>query len=759
MLNLLSVSGASYPGIDLTIFKFNVTNILQINTSAPPSTINKLPIPWHDLQETTSELSLLSWHTQLSDLFGYDEQIAELEKWATSDPAISVIFVTGPGGVGKSRLAAEYATRLSDNNWSAGYVNLRHPNSFPMSDEGTLLIIDYPEENKSGVKELLQDLAAMGNTSRLRILFLSRQTFDEWQEIIFESNAVDLAVEKPIHLHAIDNVAAHRIYNSALEKAADYYNTSPPPLSEDQISEWLQVASENDKPLFVIATALYSAQNPREEVVKYTGREIVEALADRELARLTRLAADIGCKDHCLFARLLAMAAIADELPISRIEELIKKPELHLQIPENINIESELKTSGIYKDRAIPAPKPDIVAAAFTVKVLSRRPEIAPELIWTALESNVIESFERISRLCYDAEFVLQIDYFKISDCLEKAILDQLDRCVILGEQLSLDPPICIIKTGISVWRTLSKNAHTEEDKAVFYNNLSVYLVADGNNDEALMVNRKAVDKYRILVMQDREKYQPELAKCLNNLSTQLFNTKDFIGALIAIREAVGIGRYLYDLSKERYSFDFAMTLHNLSTPLSHLGENDYSLEVSNDAVEILRELVNQEPSKYTPMLASSLINLSIRLAAVGDDKGATKAIREAVEYFRALVVQNPARYYPNLAKSLSNLATYRENPNALEDVIESIELYRQLTFINAKRFQPQLAKNIMIRGLLLRDLDRLPEAINEFKEGIRLIEPFIKNQPDSPYQELHNSLISYLDETQKAVNNETIEQ
>ncbi len=64
-----------------------------------------------------------------------------------------------------------------------------------------------------------------------------------------------------------------------------------------------------------------------------------------------------------------------------------------------------------------------------------------------------------------------------------------------------------------------------------------------------------------------------------------------------------------------------------------------------------------------------------------------------------------------------------------------------------------------MIKGCLLRDLDRLPEAIDEFKEGIELIEPFTKDQPDSPCQELHKSLISYLDETQKAVNNETMEQ
>ena len=86
------------------------------DTSQAPQ---KLSVPWQrDPQKTA--FSLLTWHSAISQFKGRDQQMAELEQWAYDGPTISLKFVAGPGGVGKSRLAAEFAKHLQNRGWSAG---------------------------------------------------------------------------------------------------------------------------------------------------------------------------------------------------------------------------------------------------------------------------------------------------------------------------------------------------------------------------------------------------------------------------------------------------------------------------------------------------------------------------------------------------------------------------------------------------------------------------------------------------------------
>ena len=109
-----------------------------------PDSIQKLVVPWHSPTENPSVFSLLNWHTRISEFAGREKEISELKRWAVSGPDVSVKFLTGAGGAGKSRLAAEFASGLQSKDWAAGFVNLRKPTSFPLMSEGTLLVIDYP---------------------------------------------------------------------------------------------------------------------------------------------------------------------------------------------------------------------------------------------------------------------------------------------------------------------------------------------------------------------------------------------------------------------------------------------------------------------------------------------------------------------------------------------------------------------------------------------------------------------------------------
>ena len=368
---------------------------------------NNLVVPWHDLAENPSILSLLCWHTRISEFKGRDQELAELLRWAKSSQRVSIKFVTGPGGVGKSRLAAEFATILQKEKWASGFVDLRKPLTIRLHPEGTLLIVDYPEEYQPTIKELFQDLVGLHIDGRLRVLFLTRQQISSWKEVIQNTRAESLTDMKPLRLAGLDDVSAQEIYHSVSDKAGEIYDSDWKGITRDAIAAWLEEAPENVLPLFIMAAATHNILKPDEEAIKYKGREIVESLAERELARLSNLALSCNIRDQYLFARLLAIATIADVIPVDKLDQIFAQIVSLHKLPEHFDAERELHKAGLIFNRAVHALKPDIVAASFLISVFNKKPEIAPELIWIALHENINSGIYRLARLSYDAEVVL----------------------------------------------------------------------------------------------------------------------------------------------------------------------------------------------------------------------------------------------------------------------------------------------------------------------------------------------------------------
>jgi hypothetical protein len=89
--------------------------------------------------------------------------------------------VSGPGGIGKSRLAAEVCEALRGKGWTAGFVRPNDPVVVPLRRAGLFPIVDYPEEHPDEVRTLLREFASreLGDVP-LRLLLLSRQSGDRW---------------------------------------------------------------------------------------------------------------------------------------------------------------------------------------------------------------------------------------------------------------------------------------------------------------------------------------------------------------------------------------------------------------------------------------------------------------------------------------------------------------------------------------------------------------------------------------------------
>jgi len=78
-----------------------------------------------DLPEKLDAFKLLSWRVRLTKHLGYEEEFSSLIDWATSGKQeASIRLLSGLGGSGKSRLAAELALELRKRQFSAGFLEL-----------------------------------------------------------------------------------------------------------------------------------------------------------------------------------------------------------------------------------------------------------------------------------------------------------------------------------------------------------------------------------------------------------------------------------------------------------------------------------------------------------------------------------------------------------------------------------------------------------------------------------------------------------
>ena len=739
------------------------------------------------------------------------DEIRQLREWATTTadataPSqggrsgdIAVAVVTGAGGSGKTRLAAQLCHDLSSIGWYAGFL----PSTVDVTDEELsaltevttelLVVVDYAEEARRGlVARVVRKLRARHSPTRIVLTARGAETW--WEKFREEaeqdgtplSNTLSLSIRGKQQVER-DPWFFGRMYRRAVQHFSDTLNRAVP--TDVEVPEglgdtaldvvlraWLAVCGDND--------GAQEAMPTREELydkvlsIEFARWHKEPKLGDISRDQLRRAAATLS---------LLAPKRDTDVIDdvLSRLPEWNQEHLLRSRFAELL-VQSLLRDDGA---EAV-SLRPDPVAEHLILTVFGKKPDLLDRVLpqdpaqvpglddpdaddsvvtrkleWGQQARNACVTLTRASSL--DREVALRLARralrerpFLWKEALDVALTQggplapALEAFIDSGATLPLGEIDDAIPVGhpalagaaLAATRRLATSAkRSPEQQAHWANNLSIRLSDVGERKAALVAAREAEKLYRALAEASPQAYTPRLAMSLNNLANILSEVGERGEALRGAREAVELYRVLAEVSPAAYTPDLAMSLNNLANILSEVGEQDEALVAAREAVELYRGLAKASSAAYNPHLAGSLTNLASFLSGVGERNEALVAAREAVELYRRLAEVSPAAYTPDLAMSLNNLAirlsAVGERNEALVAAREAVRLRRGLVEASPAAYTPRLAGSLNTLANRLSEVGERNEALVAAREAEKLYRALAEASPQAYAPDLAASL------------------
>ena len=738
-------------------------------------------------------------------------EMRQLREWAMTVPSdsrtggngrnadISVAVVTGAGGSGKTRMAAQLCHDLSTIGWYTGFL----PSTTEVTDEELaalakvatelLVVVDYAEEARRGlVARVVRKLRARESATRI---VLTARGADTWWEEFYEEAEQDgtvLSNTLPLPIRGKQDVEADpwffgRMYRRAVRQFSDMLNGAVPP--DVEVPEGL-----GDTALDVVLRA-WLAVCGNDEVAKKdmpTREELYDKVLSIEFTRWRKelKLGDISRDQLRRAAAALSLLAPSQDEDavddvLSRLPEWSQEHLLRSRFAELL-VQSLLRDDGAESVSL----RPDPVAEHLILAVFGKKPELldrvlpqdpakvpgidAPDaddsivtrkLEWGQQARNACVTLTRASSLDREAALCLARRALRERPFLWKEALDvaltqggpfaqALTALIESGADLPLgkidnEIPVghpALAGAALAATRRLATSAErSPEQQAHWANNLSIRLSDVGERKVALEAAREAVELYRGLTEASPQAFTADLAGALSNLANRLSDVGERDEALGVAREAVGLFWGLAEASPQVFGPDMAGALSNLAVFLSGVGERDEALGVAREAVGLYRGLTEASPQTFTSNLAGALSNLANRLSDVGERDEAVRVTREAVGLYRGLAEASPAAYTPNLAASLNNLANLLsevgERNEALVAARKAVALYRGLAEASPQAYTPNLAMSLNNLAAFLSEVGERNEALEAARKAVGLYRQLAEASPQAYRHELARSL------------------
>lgn len=651
---------------------------------------------WQQLPKTPEPFLLLDWRVRLSQHKGRAKELSSLLAWACDAQPLGVRLVTGPGGSGKTRLAAELSDRLRRRGWRTGFLGSGGClGAWPLSGP-SLLVIDYPEERGPELADFFENLADAHPRGPWRVLLLSRENEEWWRTKtpFARSQLAHLLDTVDLKLQDLKEEDSTIVFQGVVRQLQRRYKRSSPVPSKEAIATWFRQEKQLHRlPLFVVATAIHAVLYP-EAMLGLGARNVVLALVRRERDHLNLAGKTIGLGERTA-ARLLALATLRGQLDAASVRRLAN-PRLEFGCPAPDRVIDVLLNSPIWKDGAVSVRDtiPDIFASALLFEVLCERRDVAPEWLWAVLQDHGKATRQSLARIVYDIKTVFGQKENILETWLVAMIRAEPKRAEALAALAEVRRPAAFMLPVVieiserlanasvgheplhSIWRThlayhlweaqrytealvqvdwARESTAASRDHSVIpkhiladtFHILSLILDNLGRGAEALKACDDSLALWRELAATGDAAARGGLGLCLNQRALLLKDSKESVGDL---REAESTYRVLVKSSFVEFGDHLARILFNLSTR-----EKDprRACELLRESVDIRRELAAKEPWRYEAGLALSLHQYAVTLQKVKHHTQAAQFISEAIQIREKMVQVNPARFAAPFLASL----------------------------------------------------------------------------------------------------------
>jgi tetratricopeptide (TPR) repeat protein len=752
---------------------------------------------------SNSEAALLSaYRADVAPLLGRDGAIADLRRWLEAKAPASMRALVGAGGRGKTRLALEFARRISAEGWLAGFVEAHELDRFRAQhnvaewrwDKPVLVIVDYAASRSEQIRAWARELAnaALDDARpRLRLLLIERQASRAigWLAAILgggddASRAVSALFDppEPVELPAIDDLEFRRQIFAALPSRGGGL-AAPARGADVEFDRLLADRKWAGDPLYLMMAGLAAGRVGVREALTLSRADLALEVAERELNRIGDIGAahgvDAAFQNHRgAFVRHLAvMATLTQGLTREEARGLAEGElsALRSSAPLNASLEAVCDAlPGAGGNGGVAPILPDIVgegailawlgkdgpvaqwglpsAARIAAAARNRLPRVSAVVVRAAQDFAVAgrdEPVRWLESLAATADADVGA-LMQIANALPSQTLALRELAARLTGRIT-----DALRTAV-VASEAQENADGRESLlalrgllATSLNNLGNRLSNLGRREEALAAAREAVEIRRRLAADRPDAFLPDLATSLNNLGNRLGDLGRREEALAAAREAVEIRRRLAADRPDAFLPDLATSLNNLGNRLSDLGRREEALAAAREAVEIRRRLAADRPDAFLPNLAASLNNLGVTLSELGRREEALAAAREASEIYRRLAADRPDAFLPDLAMSLSNLGNRLSELGRRDDALaaarEAVEIRRRLAADRPDAFLPDLATSLNNLGAMLSDLGRREEALAAARDAVAVLAPFFLRLPAAHAQRMATMVGNYL--------------
>ena len=552
----------------------------------------------------------------------------ELREWAVGTarssgrkPDVSVAVLTGAGGVGKTRMAAQLCHDLEVLGWYTGFAPAK---SAMKIDELTylaelttelLVVVDYAEESRQEqVATLLR--ALRGRRSPTRIVLTARGIDSWWEDFREELESDGTQLGQVLVKELEPRPDPVLLYRQAVRGFSKVINgVNPPEVAipghagetalDIVLRAWLAVVDDggmqdpqSERSLERGARSA-EASNPnargslydRVLRLEFNRWRTFPELQDISIIHLRRIAAtlsllvpDVGQVDDVL-SRLLEWRD--EHLRRSRVAELLSTTLLRSAGDGGISL------------------RPDPVAEHLVLSVFGHDPDqVDAVLPGDPLEVPGISEPDA-SEATVTRAVMLGQQAQNLSQVITRAASQDQESATALAQR--------VLKVRPQLWSSA----------------LEVVLAQGGPFAHAL---EQLIESGAELPCEEIENSIPLGHSTLR-------------GVALAAMQRMG------DPS-ERNPAKRATYLLGVANRLSEVGRSGEALEAAQEAVRLRRELVEASPAAYTPDLARSLNNLAGFLSGAGRSGEALEAAQEAVGLYRELVEASPARKSPRLNSS-----------------------------------------------------------------------------------------------------------